>query len=335
MFQKTGLAAFLTMPILMVMTLCLQSCGSSKGQNEQSQADGGTPPLEVVTTTGMIADLVRSIGGEAVRVQSLIGVGVDPHLYKPTRDDVAALLGAQIIFFNGHHLEGRMGEVMRRAGEDRPTIAITETIASNELLYPDGVDDHPDPHLWLSPRLWGACSEAVLEGLTSLRESDAEMFKANHDKLLEKCDQLERSGRSAIASIPSETRVLITSHDAFSYFGRAFDIEVQAIQGITTESEAGLADLEALVTLVVERNIPAVFIESSVPRRSIQALIEGAAAKGHDVVIGGELFSDSMGPEGSPEGTWVGMVMHDIQTVTKGLGGTVDAEAAVESTEPK
>lgn len=333
--SKKRHASIALTPLLILLSLCMHGCGGSKEQTEQERADEGTRPIQVVTTTGMIADLVRSIGGDAVRVHSLIGVGVDPHLYKPTRDDIAALLAAQIIFFNGHHLEGRMGEVLERAGTDRPSIAIAETIPSDELLYPDGTGEHPDPHLWLSPRLWGACSNAVLKGLTSLRERDGLMFKSNHERLLEQCGELERFGRRSIASIPTESRVLITSHDAFSYFGRAFDIEVQAIQGITTESEAGLADLEALVRLVVERNVPAVFIESSVPRRSIEALIEGAAAKGHDVVIGGELFSDSMGPKGTAEGTWVGMMMHDIETVTRGLGGGLDSEDATESMEPR
>lgn len=323
------------LPILILLALCLQSCGGSSEQNEQSQADEGTRPIQVVTTTGMIADLVRSIGGDAVRVHSLMGVGVDPHLYKPTRDDVTALLGAQIIFFNGHHLEGRMGEVLEKAGKDRPTIAIAESVAADELLYPDGVNEYPDPHLWLSPRLWGECSTAVLDGLTSLRETDAAIFKSNHEKVLAECTRLEDFGRRAIASIPAESRVLITSHDAFSYFGRAFDIEVQAIQGISTESEAGLADLEALVNMVVARKIPAVFIESSVPRRSIEALIEGAAAQGHTVVIGGELYSDSMGPDGTPEGTWFGMVSHDIETVARGLGGSIDSESGPEIVVPK
>ena len=335
MNQKRRPACILAMPVLILLTLCLQSCGASKEQSEREPTADGTRPIQVVTTTGMIADLVRSIGGDAVQVHSLIGVGIDPHLYKPTRDDVTALLGAQIIFFNGHHLEGRMGEVLEKAGKDRPTIAVAESIPADELLYPDGVDEYPDPHLWLSPRLWAECSTAVLDGLTSLRETDAPIFKSNHEKLLVECTRLEAFGRSAIASIPVESRVLITSHDAFSYFGRAFDIEVRAIQGISTESEAGLADLEALVNMVVERNIPAVFIESSVPRRSIEALIEGAAAQGHTVVIGGELYSDSMGPKGTSEGTWFGMVTHDIETVATGLGGSLESESSPEIAVPE
>jgi manganese/zinc/iron transport system substrate-binding protein len=306
----------------------MTGCTKDPDQDARSQTIKNEGPIRVVTTTGMIGDLVRSIGGEAVTVHNLIGEGVDPHLYKPTRDDIAALLGAQIIFFNGLHLEGRMGDVLERTGRDRPTIAVAETIPSTDLLHPDGMTGYPDPHLWLSPLLWARCGTAVVSGLTQLNTEEGPTFESNHQKLIEECDRLEKMGRSAIASIPVKSRVLITSHDAFSYFGRAFDIEVMAIQGISTESEAGLADLEALVDLVVRRRIPAVFVESSVPRRSIEALIEGAAAQGHEVVIGGELFSDSMGPKNTPEGTWSGMLTHDIKTVTKGLGGDLNPESS-------
>ena len=309
--------------ILIICILLMQSCRQDSESADRSEGSGEATPVKVVTTTGMIADLVRSIGGDAVSVRSLMGVGVDPHLYKPTRDDITEILASQIVFFNGHHLEGRMGEILERAGEDRPTIAIAESVPTDDLLFPDGVDHHPDPHLWLSPRLWGMCSKSILDELIEIRPESAERFRTNHQKLLAECREMESYGREAIGTIPQESRLLITSHDAFSYFGRAFDIEVRAIQGISTESEAGLSDLEALVTLVVTRDVRAVFIESSVPRRSIEALIEGAAAKGHDVIIGGELYSDSMGPAGTPEGTWKGMVMHDIRTVTSGLGGSL------------
>jgi len=316
-FTTTGMALM----SLLLVGANLIGCTRSPEDDATGTRPNNTEQITVVTTTGMIADLVRAIGGDSVKVRSLVGVGVDPHLYKPTRDDIAALLEAQIIFYNGHHLEGRMGEVLERAGKDRPVIAITESIPTVDLLHPDGLDEHPDPHLWLSPTLWGRCATPVVDELTRLKAADGPVFKANQARFIEQCATIERSGREAIATIPAESRLLITSHDAFSYFGRAFDIKVMAIQGITTESEAGLADLEALVALVVKRRIPAVFVESSVPRRSIEALVEGAAAQGQDVMIGGELFSDSMGPEGTPEGTWFGMIVHDIETVTRGLGG--------------
>ena len=301
----------------------VQACSRTPAPPAEANRPDDASPLRIVTTTGMIADMVRSIGGNAVEVTSLIGVGIDPHLYKPTRDDVALLLQADMIFYNGLHLEGRMGDVLERAGADRPTIAITDGIPESLLIDPQDGSGHADPHVWLSPDLWVVCGFHVSSELAGMAPEHAFSFNANLQAWTDRANALDQLGERAIGSISEESRLLITSHDAFNYFGRAFDIEVVGVQGISTESEAGLADLEALVNLVVERRVPAVFVESSVPRRSIEALIEGAAARGHEVTIGGELFSDSMGPAGTPEGTWFGMVDHDIRVVTEALGGTL------------
>ena len=305
----------------LAFAICCAGCSREPGETVDSSDEMRT---RVVTTTGMIADLARAIGGDRVNVTNLIGEGVDPHLYKPTRDDVAALLDADIIFYNGLHLEGRMGDVLARAGADRPTIAVTERLPEERLIHPndDQDQDHADPHVWLAPELWALCGNTVCNALAEMRPQDRAEFQANLETFQAGAAELDALGTSAIGSIPRESRLLVTSHDAFNYFGRAFDIEVVGVQGISTDSEAGLADLEALVELVVQRRVPAVFVESSVPRRSIEALVEGAAARGHVVTIGGELFSDSMGPAGTPEGTWKGMVHHDIQVVTESLGGT-------------
>ena len=308
---------------LLLTLFLVQACSRTPAAPAQAKQTDETDPMRIVTTTGMIADMVRSIGGDAVEVTSLIGVGVDPHLYKPTRDDVALLLQADMIFYNGLHLEGRMGDVLERAGADRPTIAVTDEIPRSMLIDPQDGSGHPDPHVWLAPDLWSICGFKVSWELSQLDPDNALVFNTNLDAWTTTTKELDELGSMSIGSIPTEARLLVTSHDAFNYFGRAFDIEVMGVQGISTESEAGLADLEKLVNLVVERRIPAVFVESSVPRRSIEALIEGAAARGHEVTIGGELFSDSMGPAGTPEGTWHGMVLHDIRTVTTALGGAL------------
>jgi manganese/zinc/iron transport system substrate-binding protein len=327
----TRLLAFIG--LLLTLSLC-QACSRTPESSSDANRPVETSRIRVVTTTGMIADMVRSIGGDDVEVTNLIGVGIDPHLYKPTRDDVASLLAADMIFYNGLHLEGRMGDVLERAGSDRPTIAVTDGLTPDQLL--DGEDEtgHEDPHVWLAPVLWAQCGTRVLDALCEKAPDRADRFNASFNAWTTQAESLEAFGRNAIGSIPVEKRLLITSHDAFNYFGRTFDIEVVGVQGISTESEAGLADLEALVQLVVDRKVPAVFVESSVPRRSIQALIEGAAARGHDVVVGGELFSDSMGPAGTPEGTWHGMVDHDIRVVTEALGGTLPAAAGTASGGP-
>ena len=289
--------------------------------------------ITVVATTGMIADMVRSIGGDSVAVTTLVGEGVDPHLYQPTRDDVATLLDSDLIFYNGLFLEGRMGDVLDQAGKDRPVVAVAEVIDTTQLIHPEE-EEHVDPHVWLSPDRWASCGEAVRATLAGHAPEQAETFQSNFEAWTARTGELTELGVRSIGSIPPDARVLVTSHDAFNYFGQAFDIEVVAVQGISTESEAGLADIEALVDLIVERKVPAVFVESSVPRRSIEALVEGAAARGHDVVIGGELYSDSMGPAGTPEGTWEGMVRHDIVTVTKALGGTVTVTEPVQEDQP-
>ena len=315
------------LPIIGALLLLLHGTGCSRtpaAPANTTQA-AAAAPIRVVTTTGMIADMVRSIGGRHVQVTNLIGVGIDPHLYKPTRDDVALLLDADMIFYNGLHLEGRMGDVLERAGGDRPTIAVTSNLEAVQLIDSEDDSGHEDPHVWLSPDLWSQCGFQVFEALCD-EVPDANLeFMSNLQSWVARAEALDAFGRTAIGSIPAEERLLITSHDAFNYFGRAFDIEVVGVQGISTESEAGLADLENLVNLVVDRGIPAVFVESSVPRRSIEALIEGAEARGHTVVVGGELFSDSMGPAGTPEGTWHGMVLHDITTITTALGGELPA----------
>ena len=284
-----------------------------------------TPPakqvLRVVTTTGMVADLVRAVGGNHVQVSNIIGEGIDPHLYKPNRDDIAQFLTADLVFYNGLLLEGKMGQVLEQVAATKPVIAVTETIPSDQLIYPDDSDDHPDPHVWLDPQIWLQCTSPVVMALVEAQPHNATEFIANSSEYIKTAAELYSYGTKSIQSIPPDNRLLITSHDAFNYFGRAFDIEVLGVQGISTESEAGLTDIEQLVDVIVSRKIPAVFIESSVPPRSVEALIEGAKARGHDVAIGGELFTDAMGPTGTYEGTWPGMIDHDVTTVTRALGG--------------
>ena len=181
--------------ILMACAILTQSCRQDPRPDEGADTSELATTIKVVTTTGMIADLVRSIGGDAVVIKNLVGVGVDPHLYKPTRDDITEILSSQIVFFNGLHLEGRMGEILERASEDRPTIAVGETIPKDDLLFPDGIDNYPDPHLWLSPRVWGMCSESILDGLIGLRPEASELFRANHERLLKQCDDMESYGQ--------------------------------------------------------------------------------------------------------------------------------------------
>lgn len=271
----------------------------------------------------MVADLVREVGGSHVEVSQICGAGVDPHLYKASRDDVAALSRADLVFYCGLMLEGKMTDVLVKMARSRPVIAVTESVDEKLLLEPDDLKGHYDPHLWMDISAWASCVKVVEEALVSHDPQHAEDYRENATGYTEQLVQMHKYGRQAIGSIPEESRVLVTSHDAFNYMGRAYGLEVLGVQGISTESEAGLQRVSSLVNLLAERNVKAVFIESSVPRKSIDSLIEGCRAKGHAVSVGGELFSDAMGKEGTYEGTYIGMLDHNITTIAKALGGQV------------
>lgn len=280
-------------------------------------------PLSVLATTGMIGDLVREVGGERVRVEVLMGAGVDPHLYRATREDVARMLRADVIFYNGLLLEGKMSDAfVRVARAGKPVYAVTELLPEETLLEPDGVEGQFDPHVWMDPRAWSRAAELIAATLARHDADGAAIFERNLRALLARIAALDTYAEQALATIPERHRVLVTAHDAFNYFARRYGIEVEGIQGLSTESEAGLRRIQQLVDLLVERRIPAVFIETSVPDRNVLALVEGAAARGHRVAVGGALFSDAMGAPGTYEGTYIGMIDHNVTTITRALGGT-------------
>jgi manganese/zinc/iron transport system substrate-binding protein len=280
-------------------------------------------PLSALATTGMIGDLVREIGGERVRVEVLMGAGVDPHLYRPTREDVARMLRADVIFYNGLLLEGKMSDAfVRVARAGKPVYAVTELLPEETLIEPEGADGHFDPHVWMDPRAWSRAAELIAATLVRHDAAGAATFGANLARLLARIAALDAYAEQALATIPERQRVLVTAHDAFNYFARRYGIEVLGIQGLSTESEAGVRRIQELVAVLVERRIPAVFVETSVSDRNVLALVEGAAARGHRVVVGGALFSDAMGEPGTYEGTYVGMIDHNVTTITRALGGS-------------
>jgi len=278
--------------------------------------------LKVVATVGMVADLVKAVGGEAVEVTQLMGPGVDPHLYKATRDDVFLITDADMVFSCGLMLEGRLQETLDRIGETKTVVTVTSKLPRELLLIPEEAGGHPDPHVWMDVAAWANCLEPVVESLTSQRPALESKFRERAAEYQKTLQGLHEYGLARMASIPADRRVLITSHDAFNYFGRAYGIEVIGVQGISTDSEAGLKQINELVDLLVDRKVSAVFVESSVPQKNILALIDGAKARGHDVKVGGELYSDAMGASGSYEGTYPGMLDHNITLVTRSLGGT-------------
>ncbi|GJQ26386.1 MAG: manganese transporter [Phycisphaerae bacterium] len=276
-------------------------------------------PLKVVCTIGMITDVVRNIGGPRVEVTGLMGEHVDPHLYKATPADHRALSAAEVIFYGGLHLEGKMADLFVQMARKKPVYAVTQDIDPSKLREPPEFEGQFDPHVWFDVSLWQSAVGTIRDGLSAVRPAWKDEFAARAADYTAKLDELHDWCRLRIASLPVERRVLVTAHDAFGYFGRAYGMEVLAIQGISTESEAALKKINDLVDTLVARKIPAVFIESSVNPRTIQALIEGCKARGHVVRIGGELFSDAMGAAGTTEGTYIGMVRHNVETIVKAL----------------
>ncbi|MEL7211430.1 MAG: zinc ABC transporter substrate-binding protein [Pseudomonadota bacterium] len=277
--------------------------------------------LNVVTTTGMIGDAVAEVGGDLVEVRTLMGPGVDPHAYRQTRSDIVAMANADLVLWHGLYLEAQMEEFMAELAGETSVVAVAETLPRNLLIGHDDYDDKFDPHVWMNPNLWALVVANVRDALIVQAPDHEEDFRANADAHLQDLQALAGYASNVLGSVPPESRVLLTAHDAFNYFGSAYGFEVMGIQGISTESEAGLQRISELVDMLVERDIRAVFVESSVSDRNIRALIEGAAAAGHTVEIGGELFSDAMGEAGTYEGTYQGMIDHNVTVISRALGG--------------
>lgn len=278
-------------------------------------------PVHVVTTIGMIGDVVENVGGDCVRTTTLMGPGVDPHLYQARPGDVRALEAADVIFYAGLSLEGQLGEVLERFGERTPTVAVSPAaIAEGALLPNEG--DGVDPHVWMDVGLWARTVPVVAETLAGLAPACREAIARNAETYTALLLALDGWAREAIATIPERQRILVTAHDAFGYFGRAYGIDVAGIQGIATDSEAGIADIRDMARIVAERDVPAVFIESTIHPRTVQAVVEAATEGGHAVEVGGELLGDAMGAEGTAEGTYVGMIVYDVRVIVEGLGGS-------------
>ena len=285
-------------------------------------ASAALAQLTVVATTGMIADTARQIGGDRVEVRALMGPGVDPHAYRQTRSDIVAMTRADLVLWHGLYLEAQMEEFFEDLSRSRNVLAVAEGLPRDLLLAHEDYENRFDPHVWMVPDLWQHVARNVLAALIATDPDNADHFTANAAAFFDELETLSAYSTEALGTVPQDQRVLLTSHDAFNYFGTAYGFEVLGIQGISTESEAGLTRIAQLVDLLVDRNVQAVFVESSVSDRNIRALIEGAAARGHEVRIGGELFSDAMGEPESYEGTYLGMIDHNVTTITLSLGGT-------------
>ncbi len=290
-----------------------------------AERPGGAPAdvagrtIRAVATTGQVTDLVRNVGGERVEVVGLMGPGVDPHLYKASESDVARLGSADIVFYNGLNLEGKLGDLFAKMARSRPTVAVTDCIPRERLREVPEFQGHYDPHVWFDIALWRLAAGCVERALARLDPAHAALYEANADRYRRQLDELHAWVQAEIRSIPQERRVLITAHDAFGYFGRQYGLEVVGLQGISTETEAGIEDVRALARLIAERGVKAIFVESSVPRRTVEAVQAAVRAMGREVAIGGELYSDALGQPGTPEGTYIGMVRHNVGTIVGAL----------------
>ena len=298
--------------------------GCARERDARSDTDESAEPYKIVCTVGMITDIVGNLAGDYAEVEGIIGEGIDPHLYKPTRGDVIKLNQADVVFYNGLLLEGRMTDVLISvASKGKLVKAVTEAILeeTDYLLEKDDGSAYTDPHVWMDVSGWLRAIAVVAETLAAYDPENAESYRSKATVYADQLEALDAYAKVAISTIPKSQRVLVTAHDAFQYLGRAYSIEVRGIQGMSTDSEAGVRDLEDLVDFIVERQIPAVFVESSVADKNVRALVEGARARGHDVIIGGSLFSDAMGQAGTYEGTYIGMIDSNVTTITNALGG--------------
>ena len=308
---------------LLLVALCAAACGG--GARGDAQTDGR---LNVVATIGMITDIAERVGGERVAVTGLMGPGIDPHLYKASAGDVRTLAGADLILYNGLHLEAAMGEVLEEMSGRITTVPVTRTVPREELTRPPEYAGAYDPHVWFDVRKWMRAVEVVRDALVEADPQGRELFAANAAATLDTLSALDAWVRERVATLPAERRVLVTAHDAFGYFGIAYGFEVRGLQGISTASEAGTADVQRLADEIARRRIPAIFVETSIPRRTIEAVQAAVQARGFDVSIGGSLFSDAMGDPGTPEGTYPGMVRHNVNTIVDALSVELPAAEA-------
>ncbi len=283
--------------------------------NEKSQ-NLPTKLMRITVTTGMIADAVRQVVQDKAEVRALMGAGIDPHLYKATPKDLAYLREARVIFYNGLHLEGKLADVLEKVAQTKPAFAVSAGLPTQKIMH-EG--EAKDPHIWFDVALWQNVVAFIAQKMGEIDAPNADFYAKNAAAYIQKLGELHTKIKHDLASIPKSQRVLVTAHDAFGYFGNAYDIEVRGLQGISTLSESGLKDVADLTDFLAKRKIPAIFVESSVPRQLIEAVVKGSKQKGHPVRIGGTLYSDAMGGEGTPEGTYIGMVTANVKTILEAL----------------
>ncbi|WP_437191910.1 metal ABC transporter solute-binding protein, Zn/Mn family [Planctomicrobium sp. SH527] len=306
--------------LLLVVLFGLFGCPASSSVPSGPESSA----LKIVATTSMVADLVRNVAGEHGDVVELIGEGVDPHLYRPTASDVSKMMKADVLFYSGLALEGAMETAFQNAARRGSTVvAVTDQLPKELLRFPDGGTTHPDPHVWNAPGIWLQCLDRIAEVLAEKDPENAAVYRQRAANYQERLKLLDRYASESVESIPVENRFLVTAHDAFGYFSHVYKLEEHSVQGISTESEPGVQDINNLVDFLVKRRVPALFVEATVNSGSLKAVIERTKQNGWEVKLGGTLYSDSMGAPGTAAGTYSGMIEHNVNTIVAALNGKV------------
>ena len=322
---------------LLPLVLLLAFAGCTGGDNDpgaQTDSQGGDK-FQVVATTGQVGDLVRRLGGEHLDISVMMGPGIDPHLYEPFPSDMIKLDGADLIVYSGLHLEGKLTDVFESIVQKRKSkkvIALTQGLLSandERLIHPEGFNDLHDPHVWHDVAMWSDCAEYLANQLIEFDPSHAEHYQSNLAQVQKDFQELDAWCKGEIASVPEKARMMVTAHDAFAYFSKAYGLESVGLKGISTEDEVDLGQMQKVANLLVERKVPCVFIESAVPRRIVEALVEECQSQGHSVRIGGELYADAMGPIGSGADDYLGMIRANVETIVSGLVGEANSEVSV------
>ncbi|GAK11752.1 metal ABC transporter solute-binding protein, Zn/Mn family [Geomicrobium sp. JCM 19039] len=297
--------------------VALTACGTEETEGDASSS--GDDPIQVVSTIGQLDDAVTNIGGDLVDNHALMGPGIDPHMYNASQGDVQLLDDADIVFYNGLNLEANMEDILEQMGQGKPVYAVGNNVPEDMIKADEEEQNMPDPHIWFDIDLWSYAVEEVRDGLIELDPDNEDVYTENAETYLSELTEVQEWAYSEIEQIEQDQRVLVTAHDAFQYFGDAFDFDVLGLQGISTEAEYGLSDVQRIIDEMIERDITAVFGETSVSDSAIEAVIQGAGQQGHDVEHGGELYSDAMGEEGTEEGTYIGMYRANVSQVVDAL----------------
>ncbi|WP_239495377.1 metal ABC transporter solute-binding protein, Zn/Mn family [Salinicola halophilus] len=321
--HRTVFSALFVLAAASVALLSPKAPAQTATHDEMSRSS--VAPLAVVATVGMVGEIAQRLGGDCVEVTTLMGSGIDPHLYRASAGDVYTLRNADLILYAGYSLEGQLGRVLGRFGEMKPTLGVAEASIDGDSLIRTQDAYGIDPHLWMDVGLWARLVPTIADAISEQRPACRAAVTANAATYARELEALDGWIHDSILTIPAGQRILVTAHDAFNYYGRAYAIEVVGIQGISTETETGIADIRNMASVVAERRIPAVFVESTINPRTTQAVIDAARRQGQPVEIGGELYSDAMGDDGTASGTYIGMLYANTQRIVAALGGEAPA----------